>query len=70
MVGAAAVGLGEEEYRGRDAGVWLEDAARKLDDRVELLVLDENATQLLVRSARAEKDAVGDDHACSAARAQ
>ena len=61
VVGAAGVGLGEEQDGGGDAGVGLEHAAGQRDDGVELLVLDEDPAQRLVRVGRAEEHAVGHD---------
>ena len=67
MVGAADVGLREEQDGGRDTGVRAEDAGRQLDDGVELLVLDEHPAQLLMRLGRAEQHAVGHDDRGAAA---
>ena len=62
VVGAAGVRLGEQQDGGRHAGVRLEHAARQRDDAVELLVLDEDAAQLLVGLGGPEQHAVGHDH--------
>ena len=48
VVGAAGVGLGEEQDRSRNARVGLENAAGQGDHGVELLVLDEHLAQGLV----------------------
>ena len=61
MVGAADAGLGEHQDRGRDAGVGPEHAAGQLDHRVELVLLDQDAPQILVRLGRAEQHAVRHD---------
>ena len=61
VVRAAGVGLGEKENGGGDAGVGFEHAAGQRDDGVELLFLDENLAQRLVRVGRAEEHAVGHD---------
>ena len=45
VIGAAGVGLGEEEDGGGDAGVGLEHAAGQGDDGIELLLLDEYPAQ-------------------------
>ena len=67
VVGAAGVGLGEEEDGGGDAGVGFEDAAGERDHGVELLLLHQKAAQLLVGLAGAEEDAVGHDDGGAAA---
>ena len=69
-VGAADGGLGEDEDRGRDAGVRLEHAAGEGDDGVELLLLDEDLPERPVGDARPEEDAVGDDDGGAAAGLQ
>ena len=61
VVGAAGVGLGEDEDGGGDAGVGFEHAAGQRDDGVEFLFFDENLAQRLVRVGRAEEHAVGHD---------
>jgi hypothetical protein len=61
VVGAAGVGLGEEQDGGGDAGLGLEDAAGQGNDGVELLLLDEHFAQGLVRGGGAEEDAVRHD---------
>ena len=67
VVGAAVVGLGEEEDGGGDAGVGLEDAGGHGDDGLEAVGFDEFAADGLVGAGGAEEDAVGDDAGTAAA---
>ena len=62
MVGSANTGLGEEQDRGRDAGIGAKDARGQLDDGIELVLFDQHAPQVFVRLRRAEQHAVRDDH--------
>ena len=62
MVGAAGVGLGEEEDGGGDPGIGLEDAGGHGDDGIELLILDEELADLLVGIGRAEEHAIRHDN--------
>ena len=68
VVGAAGVGLGEEQDGGGDTGVGPEGAAGQRDNGVQLLLFDEHAAQLLVRLAGAEEHAVRHDDRRAAAR--
>lgn len=61
LVGAAGVGLGEEEDGGGDPGVGLEDAGGHGDDGIEFLILDEELADLLVGIGRAKEHAVRHD---------
>ena len=50
MVCAAAIGVfGEDQDSGRDARIGPEDAGGQLDDGIELVLLDQNLLQLLMR---------------------
>jgi len=61
IVRATRVGLGEDQDGRRHARIRLEYAAGKFDDRVELLVFDEDTAELLVCVRGTEENAVGND---------
>jgi hypothetical protein len=61
VVGAAGVGLGEEQDGGGHARIGLEHARGQRHHGVELVVLHDQAAQFLVRLAAAEQHAVGHD---------
>ena len=62
--------LAEEQHRGLHARIGLEHAARQRQHRLDRVVLDQLAAQLLVRAGRAEQHALGHDHAAAPARLQ
>ena len=68
VIGAARVGLGEQQDRGGDPSVGLEHAGRQGDDAVELLILDQDATEFLVSLGRAEQHPIGHDDRGPASR--
>ena len=61
VVGAAAVGLGEEQDGGGDARIRSKHATRQRDHGIQLLLLDQDVTQLLMRFAGAKQNPVGHD---------
>ena len=67
IIGAAGVGLGEEQDGGGDAGVRFEDAGGHGEDGVELLVFDQHLAERLVGGGRAEEHAIGHDDGGAAA---
>ena len=61
VVGAAGVGLGEEEDGCGDPSVGLKDAGGHGDDGIEFLILHEQLADLLVGIGRAEEHAIRHD---------
>ena len=61
MIGAAGIGLGEEQDGGGDAGVGLEDAGGHGDDGLELLILHQDLADLLVGIGRTEEHTIWHD---------
>ena len=58
VVRAAGIGLGEEQDRRRDSGIRPEGAIGQADDRVEFLLLDQDAAQFAMGITRSEEHAV------------
>ena len=67
-IGAAGVGLGEQQDRGGHAGVRLEHAAGQRDHRIKLLFLDKKLSQCLVCRGRTKQHAFRHNDSSASAR--